>query len=76
MTQETIGIPDYDDAAVARIHAFVEELTGGRIVRIERRRDDRGSGRCGSAVGVGQAGHPIRGRLVITASVPGQGNER
>lgn len=36
MTQETIGIPDYDDAAVARIHAFVEELTGGRIVRIER----------------------------------------
>lgn len=27
---------DYDDAAVARLRAFVEELTGGRIVRFER----------------------------------------
>ncbi len=36
MTDETIGVADYDDAAVARIHAYVEEVTGGRIVRIER----------------------------------------
>ena len=36
MTDETTGVPDYDDAAEARIHAYVEEVTGGRIVRIER----------------------------------------
>jgi hypothetical protein len=36
MTETTSGIPDYDDAAVARIRAFVEEVTGGRIVRMER----------------------------------------
>ena len=33
---ETAGTPDYDDAAVARLRAFVEELAGGRIVRLER----------------------------------------
>lgn len=33
---ETKGTPDYDDAAVARLRAFVEELSGGRIVRMER----------------------------------------
>lgn len=36
MTETTTGVPDYDDAAVARINAFVETVTGGKIVRIER----------------------------------------
>src|ERR1700761_5084890 len=36
MTDTGVGVPDYDDAAVARIRAFVEEVTGGRIVRMER----------------------------------------
>jgi hypothetical protein len=28
--------PDYDDAAIARMRAFVEHLMGGTIVRMER----------------------------------------
>ncbi|WP_454882444.1 phosphotransferase [Sphingomonas oryzagri] len=36
MTNTGFGVPDYDDAAVARICAFVEEVTGGRIVGMER----------------------------------------
>ncbi len=36
MTDTGFGIPDYDDAAVARIRAYVEQVTGGRIVRFER----------------------------------------
>ncbi|TVV77128.1 phosphotransferase [Sphingomonas solaris] len=33
---DTAGTPDYDDAAVARLRGFVEEIAGGRIVRMER----------------------------------------
>jgi aminoglycoside phosphotransferase (APT) family kinase protein len=36
MTEPVSGVPDYDDAAVARIRDFVEGVTGGRIVRMER----------------------------------------
>jgi len=36
MTDQTNAGPSYDDAALARLHAFVEKVTGGRIVRIER----------------------------------------
>ncbi len=30
------GVAEYDDAAVERIRAFVEQVTGGRIVRMEQ----------------------------------------
>ncbi|WP_062344175.1 phosphotransferase [Novosphingobium sp. CCH12-A3] len=33
---ETTGVPEYDDAAVQRIHDFVESVTGGKIVRMEQ----------------------------------------
>src|SRR3546814_12490437 len=36
MSDGTNVTPVYDDDAVARIRAFVEEVTGGRIVRMER----------------------------------------
>jgi hypothetical protein len=36
MTEQSSGTPSYDDAALARLHAFVEEITGGRIIRMER----------------------------------------
>ena len=31
-----IGVPEYDDAAVARIHDFVEATMGGKVVRMEQ----------------------------------------
>jgi len=36
MTEQSCGTPTYDDAALARLRAFVEEITGGRIVHMER----------------------------------------
>jgi aminoglycoside phosphotransferase (APT) family kinase protein len=36
MTDSKDGTPQYDEAGVARIRAFVEDVTGGRIVRMER----------------------------------------
>jgi aminoglycoside phosphotransferase (APT) family kinase protein len=36
MTDQSSAPADYDEAGVARLRAFVEEVTGGRIVRIER----------------------------------------
>lgn len=33
---DIVGVPDYDDAAVERIRAHVEAVTGGKIVRMER----------------------------------------
>lgn len=36
MTEAVSGTADYDDAAIARLRAFVEQITGGRIVRMER----------------------------------------
>lgn len=36
MTDQSSVLADYDEAAIARLRAFVEEVTGGRIVRIER----------------------------------------
>jgi aminoglycoside phosphotransferase (APT) family kinase protein len=37
MTEQSSAAPvEYDEAAIARLQAFVEEVTGGRIVRMER----------------------------------------
>lgn len=36
MTEPSSGTPDYDDAGIDRLRAFVEATTGGRIVRMER----------------------------------------
>jgi hypothetical protein len=36
VTDSKDSTPQYDDAGVARIRAFVEDVTGGRIVKLER----------------------------------------
>ena len=36
MTDRNDSTPDYNEAGLARIRSFVEDITGGRIVRMER----------------------------------------